>query len=208
MSVSAFTENELLIVLAARELAKVTKEDPTVFTGFGMPQAVAKQAFDMGRSNLRIIFEFGAIAVIPEYPLVRNQMGGPRGSYKAEQWTDMETVFNYAACGHINVGLLGTAQIDQFGNANTTMIGEDYDSPDVRLPGSGGANEVGALCRKTIFVCSHDGRKFVKELDFRTVPGYLDGSPRARESAGLPPNTGPFRVVTTKAIFCKCAHFL
>ncbi|MEO0084363.1 MAG: CoA-transferase, partial [candidate division WOR-3 bacterium] len=90
---------------------------------------------------------------------------------------------------------LGGAQIDMYGNLNTTVIGQ-YWPPKVRLPGSGGANDVGSHCWKTIAIMrQHDKRRFVKKLDFLTTPGYLTG-PGAREKAGLPPNTGPYRVVS------------
>lgn len=200
------TEAELLIIVAARELARAIEgDDPTVFTGFGLPQVVASLVFHGYGGWINVDFEFGVLGTLPEYPLAKGQMGGPRGSYKAEMWTDMETIFNLASCGYINIGMLGAAQIDRFGNANTTMIGDDYLHPKVRMPGSGGANEVAAFCRKTIFVCRHDERKFVEKLDFRTTPGFLDGSYKAREKAGLPPDTGPYRVITTKAVFDFCS---
>src|SRR5205807_918324 len=76
-----------------------------------------------------------------------------------------------------------------------TMIGTDYSRPKVRLPGSGGANDLASLCWRILVVTAHDKRRFVEKLDFLTTPGYLTG-PGAREAAGLPPNTGPYRVIT------------
>src|SRR5439155_22733062 len=87
------------------------------------------------------------------------------------------------------------AQIDPFGNLNSTLIGGTYEKPKVRLPGSGGANDLASFCWRTMIVMKHDAKKFVAKLDFRTTPGYLSG-PGAREAAGLPANTGPFRVIT------------
>jgi glutaconate CoA-transferase subunit B len=100
--------------------------------------------------------------------------------------------------GFIEYGFLGGAQIDAYGNLNSTVIG-DHSAPKVRLPGSGGANDVGSLCWRTIAIMRHDVRRFVDQVDFLTTPGYLTG-PGAREAAGLPPNTGPYRVVTDLAL--------
>src|SRR5262249_3284355 len=94
---------------------------------------------------------------------------------------------------------LGGAQIDPYGNLNSTMIGDDYCRPRVRLPGSGGANDLASLCWRILVVTNHDPRRFVQKLDFLTTPGYLSG-PGAREAAGLPPGTGPYRVITDLAI--------
>src|SRR5205814_3270695 len=94
---------------------------------------------------------------------------------------------------------LGGAQIDAHGNLNSTMIGADYARPAVRLPGSGGANDLASLCWRILVVTRHDRRRFVETLDFLTTPGYLTG-PGAREAAGLPPGTGPYRVITDLAV--------
>jgi glutaconate CoA-transferase subunit B len=100
--------------------------------------------------------------------------------------------------GFIEYGFLGGAQIDPYGNLNSTVIG-DFKQPKVRLPGSGGGNDVGSLCWQTIAIMRHDKRRFVEQLDFVTTPGYLTG-PGAREAAGLPPGTGPYRVVSNLAV--------
>src|ERR1700730_10277900 len=94
---------------------------------------------------------------------------------------------------------LSGAQIDAYGNLNSTLIGGDYARPRVRLPGSGGANDLASLCWRILVVTSHDRRRFVDKLDFLTTPGYLTG-PGAREAAGLPPGTGPYRVITDLAV--------
>ena len=98
----------------------------------------------------------------------------------------------------MDYGFLGGAQIDPYGNLNSTVIG-DHDHPKVRLPGSGGGNDVGSHCWRTIAIMKHDKLRFVEKVDFITTPGYLSG-PGAREKAGLPPGTGPYRVVTTLGI--------
>ena len=103
-----------------------------------------------------------------------------------------------AARGFVDYGFLGGAQIDPYGNLNTSVIGP-YDRPKVRLPGPGGGNEVGSLCWKTIILMKHERRRFVEKVDFITTPGYLTG-PGAREAAGLPEGTGPYRVITDLAV--------
>jgi acyl CoA:acetate/3-ketoacid CoA transferase beta subunit len=89
--------------------------------------------------------------------------------------------------------------IDMYGNLNTTVIG-DWEHPTARLPGSGGANDVGSLCQRTIIIIRQDKRRFVEKVSFITTPGYLDG-PGARERAGLPQGTGPYRVVTQLGVY-------
>jgi glutaconate CoA-transferase subunit B len=101
--------------------------------------------------------------------------------------------------GLIDYAFLGGAQIDAYGNLNSTMIGSNYTRPQVRFPGSGGANDLASLCRRILVVTNHDRRRFVERLDFLTTPGYLSG-PGAREAAGLPPGTGPYRVITDLAV--------
>ncbi|MBW1723019.1 MAG: 3-oxoacid CoA-transferase, partial [Deltaproteobacteria bacterium] len=106
----------------------------------------------------------------------------------------MDYVMGVAQQGLVDYGFLGAAQIDRYGNLNTTVIGP-HGSPKVRLPGSGGANDVGSLCTRTIILMRHDRLRFMDKLDFLTTPGYLTG-PGAREAAGLPAGTGPHRVIT------------
>jgi acyl CoA:acetate/3-ketoacid CoA transferase beta subunit len=89
--------------------------------------------------------------------------------------------------------------IDRFGNINTTVIGE-WDHPTVRLPGSGGGNDIGSLCHRTIIIMRQDQRKFVERVSFITTPGYLDGA-GARERAGLPRSSGPYRVITQLGVY-------
>jgi glutaconate CoA-transferase subunit B len=107
-------------------------------------------------------------------------------------------VVETAQRGFIEYGFLGGAQIDPYGNLNSTVIGE-HDHPKVRLPGSGGGNDVGSHCWRTIAIMRHDARRFVEKVDFITTPGYLSGA-GAREAAGLPRGTGPYRVVSNLAI--------
>ena len=100
--------------------------------------------------------------------------------------------------GIAHYAFLGGAQVDQYGNINSTVKGR-YEAPSVRWPGSGGANAFGSLCWRTMIIINHEKRRFVERVEFITTPGYINGA-RAREKAGLPPGTGPYRVFTDKAL--------
>jgi glutaconate CoA-transferase subunit B len=100
--------------------------------------------------------------------------------------------------GLVEYGFLGGAQIDRYGNLNSTVIG-DHSHPKVRLPGSGGGNDFGSHCWRTIAIMRHDKRRFIEKIDFITTPGYLSG-PGAREAAGLSPGSGPYRVVSNLGV--------
>ena len=100
--------------------------------------------------------------------------------------------------GLIDYCFLGGAQIDKYGNLNSTVIG-DFARPKVRFPGSGGANDLASLCWRTLVMTPHDKRRFVEKVDFITTPGYLTG-PGAREESGLPPDTGPYKVITNLCV--------
>ncbi len=192
-----FTEAEVMIALCARLL----EDQKTAFIGFGMPQVAAILAQRLHAPQLVQVFEFGAIGATPLTPFVRNTMGGPSNCYRSLAWTDMNTIFAQAQLGLIDYGVLGATQIDLYGNINSTMLGEDWAHPKKRFPGSGGGNEVASYCWRTIVNMLHERRRFVPRVDFVTSPGYLDGTPGARERAGLPSDTGPWRVVTSKALF-------
>jgi len=150
----------------------------------------------MHAPNLVAVFEFGGVgAILEDLPLA---VGERRTFHRAVAATGLADMVETAQRGFIEYGFLGGAQIDPYGNLNSTVIGE-YDHPKVRLPGSGGGNDVGSHCWRTIAIMPHDQRRFVAKVDFITTPGYLSG-PGAREAAGLPVDTGPYRVVTTLAV--------
>jgi glutaconate CoA-transferase subunit B len=111
----------------------------------------------------------------------------------------MHDVMSACQAGYVDYGFLGGAMIDRYGNLNTTVIGE-WAHPAVRLPGSGGANDLGSLCHQTIILIRQDPRRFVERVNFITTPGYLDG-PGARERAGLPAGSGPYRVITQLGVY-------
>jgi glutaconate CoA-transferase, subunit B len=184
---------ELMICCAARLL----EDGCTAAVGTGVPCAAAMLAQKTCAPNLCIVFEAGGVA--PELPTMPISVGDSRTFYRALQATSMADVMEACQRGMIDYSFLGGAQIDAYGNLNSTMIGADYKHPRVRLPGSGGANDLASLCWRILVVTSHDPRRFVEKLDFITTPGYLSG-PGAREAAGLPPDTGPYRVITDLAI--------
>jgi glutaconate CoA-transferase subunit B len=191
-----FTDTEFMIVNAARLL----EDKKTFFVGFGLPQIVAILAQKLYTPNIVQVFEFGAIGPMAVTPFVRGTMGGPQNTHRSIQWANMNTAFSYSATGYIDYGMLGAAQIDKYGNINSTMLGETFDAPDRRFPGSGGGNQVASHCWKTIIVMKHEPRRFVEKVDFLTSPGFLEGG-NSREESGLPSETGPWKVVTSKAVF-------
>ena len=187
-----YNPTELLICSAARLMA----ENTTAFIGTGIPMLAASLAQRMHAPNLVTVFEFGGTgAILDKLPLA---VGGESTFNRAIAASGICDIVETAQRGFIEYGFLGGAQIDPFGNLNSTTIG-DHDHPKVRLPGSGGGNDVGSHCWQTIAIMRHDKRRFVEKVDFITTPGYLSG-PGARKAAGLPPGTGPYRVVTNLAI--------
>lgn len=192
MCAEEYNPNELLICTASR----LMPDNTTAFIGTGIPMLAASLAQKMHAPNLVAIFEFGGTgAILEDLPLA---VGERRTFHRAVAASGICDIVETAQRGFIEYGFLGGAQIDPYGNLNSTVIGE-HDHPKVRLPGSGGGNDVGSHCWRTIAIMRHDSRRFVEQVDFITTPGYLDG-PGAREKAGLPPGTGPFRVVTTLAV--------
>ena len=188
-----YTPTELLAYVAAGLL----QEGRSVFVGTGLPMIAAMLAQRTHAPNLLIIFEAGGIG--PQIPVLPISVGDSRTFYRAVSASSMHDVMSAGQAGYVDYGFLGAAQIDPYGNLNTTVIG-DWDTPRVRLPGSGGANDVGLFCWRTIIVMRQDRRRFVEKLDFLTTPGYLSGS-GSRERAGLPAGTGPYRVITQLGLY-------
>jgi glutaconate CoA-transferase subunit B len=184
---------ELMICCAARLL----ENGRTVAVGTGAPCAAAMLAQRTAAPDLVIFFEAGGVA--PQLPTMPISVGDSRTFYRGVMATSMADVMETCQRGMMDYTFLGGAQIDAFGNLNSTIIGKHYNKPKVRLPGSGGANDLASFCWRVMVVTNHDKRRFVEKLDFLTTPGYLNG-PGAREAAGLPPGTGPFRVITDLAI--------
>lgn len=191
MSVN-YNPMELMICCAARLL----EDGATVAVGTGVPCAAAMLAQRTAAPNLVIFFEAGGVA--PQLPTMPISVGDSRTFYRALMATSMCDIMETCQRGLMDYTFLGGAQIDAYGNLNSTLIG-DYARPKVRFPGSGGANDLASLCWRILVVTNHDRRRFTEKLDFITTPGYLTG-PGAREAAGLPPDTGPYRVITDLAV--------
>jgi glutaconate CoA-transferase subunit B len=183
---------EMMICAAARNL----EDGAAVAVGTGAPCAAAMLAQKANAPNLVIIFEAGGIApILPTMPI---SVGDSRTYYKAVMASGMCDVMETLARGMVDYCFLGGAQIDMYGNINSTVIG-DWHKPKVRFPGSGGANDFGSLAWKIMVITPQDSRRFVERVSYITTPGYLSG-PGAREEAGLPLNTGPHKVITNMAV--------
>lgn len=192
MNDSQYTATEMMICVAAR----LMKDGTTNFIGTGIPMLAAGLAQRLYTPNLITVFEFGGVGAQLEELAIA--VGESRTYHRGIGAFGICEMMETAQRGFIDYGFIGGAQIDLYGNLNSTVIGE-YFHPKVRLPGSGGGNDVGSLCWTTIAIMRHDQRRFLPKCDFVTTPGYLSG-PGAREAAGLPRGTGPANVVSTLAL--------
>jgi len=173
-----YSADEMMAVAAARRLA-----DGTVcFVGIGVPSKAANLARRTHAPNCVLVYESGTIGAKPAHlPL---SIGDGELAQTADAVVSVPEIFSYwLQAGRIDVGFLGAAQVDRFGNLNSTVIG-DYAKPKVRLPGAGGAPEIAAWCREVFVMVAHSPRVFVETLDFRTTVGQGDG-PGSRERLGF-----------------------
>jgi glutaconate CoA-transferase, subunit B len=192
MSAVTYTDSEMMIAVAAR----VLKGARTVFVGVGLPNIACNLARYTVAPDLELIYESGVYGARPErLPL---SIGDPTLVSGAVSVVSMADLFGlYLQRGLVEVALLGGAQIDRYGNLNTTVIG-DYKKPKTRLPGSGGACEIAINAQRTFMIMRLKRRAFVDKLDFLTSPGHLTGGD-SRARLGLP-GGGPELVITDKAI--------
>lgn len=188
-----YTPSEMMIVAAARALAGVR----TVFVGVGLPNVACNLARRTVAPHLELIYESGVYGARPaRLPL---SIGDPTLVSGALSVCSMADLFGlYLQGGLIEVAFLGGAQIDRFGNLNTTVIG-DYVHPQVRLPGSGGACEIAIHAQRLFIIMRLNRRAFVRQPDFITSPGHLGGRGE-RAALGLP-GQGPQVVVTDRCTF-------
>ncbi len=184
MSDAGYSNSELMIAAAARELAG----QRVCFVGIGLPNIAVNLALHTVAPDLELIYEAGAYGAQPaRLPL---SIGDPTIVSGAIAVMSQADLFGlYLQGGRVDVGFLGAAQIDRFGNINTTVIG-DYTAPKVRLPGSGGANEIAMHSREVFVVMRQSKRSFVSEIDFRTSAGNSPGGRR-----------GPSLVVTDLGVY-------
>jgi glutaconate CoA-transferase subunit B len=188
-----FTKNELMIVNASRAL----QGSRVVFVGVGLPNIACNLARRSHSPQMELVYESGVFGAQPaRLPL---SIGDPTLVSGATSVTSITDLFMYYLQGGlIDAALLGGAQIDRFGNLNTTVIG-NYSQPKVRLPGSGGACEIAINAQKILMIMRLNRRAFVEKLDFLTSPGHLEGG-NGRAKLNLP-GSGPDLVITDRALF-------
>jgi glutaconate CoA-transferase subunit B len=188
----SYTPAEMMTAVAAREL----RDGEVVFVGIGLPNLACNLARATHAPNLVLIYESGAVGAVPERLPV--SIGDPALVTGSLMVCSMADVFQFLLQnGRIEVGFLGGAQIDRYGNINTTVVGP-YSRPSVRLPGSGGAAEIAIHARRTVVVSRLDRRAFPEAVDFVTSPGHRSKG-HSRSELGMP-GAGPTRVVTDKAL--------
>ncbi len=183
-----YNANELMVCQAARQL----QDGDVVFVGIGLPNMACNLARRMHAPNLVLLYESGAVGATPERLPV--SIGDPALVTNSLSVCSMFDIFNYYLQGGlIDVGFLQGAQIDRFGNLNTTVVGK-YEKPSVRLPGSGGACEIAILAKKVFVIAPQSKRSFPEKVDFITSPGYVDSADQ-RSNLGMP-GGGPVMVIT------------
>ena len=192
MDIEAATSAELMAVAAAREL----EDGETVFVGIGLPNLACNLARATHAPNLVLIYESGAVGAAPQRLPV--SIGDPALVTGSLMVCSMADVFQlFLQNGRIDVGFLGGAQIDRYGNINTTVLGS-YDKPRVRLPGAGGAPEIAIHAKRTLVISRLEKRAFPECVDFVTSPGHrVRGG--SRRGLGMP-GAGPVRVITDRGI--------
>jgi glutaconate CoA-transferase subunit B len=170
----SYSSDEMMAVAASRRL----RDGMTCFVGIGLPSTAANLARRSHAPGCVLIYESGTIGAKPAHlPL---SIGDGELAETADTVVSVPEIFSYwLQGGRIDVGFLGAAQIDRFGNLNSTVIG-DYDEPKVRLPGAGGAPEIAASCRQTFVMLRQSPRTFVEQLDFRSTVGFGDGGASRR----------------------------
>jgi glutaconate CoA-transferase subunit B len=187
-----YTTSELMVSRAAKEL----NNGDVVFVGIGVPSLAVNLAYRMHAPGLCMIYESGAVGCVPKRLPI--SIGDPclvTGSLAVVPMLDVFSL--YLQNGLFDVGFLSGAQVDRYGNINSTVIG-DYRKPKVRLPGSGGACEIATLTKKVVITIGNSKRTLPEKVDFITSPGYLGGG-RERESRGL--KGGPELVITDMGVY-------
>jgi glutaconate CoA-transferase subunit B len=184
-----WTSDEMMTIAAARTL----RDGMACFVGIGLPSTAANLARRTHAPGLVLIYESGTIGAKPGHlPL---SIGDGVLAETADSVVSVPEVFNYwLQPGRVDVGFLGAAQLDRFANINTTLVGDDYAHPRVRLPGAGGAPEIAASCREVVVVVRQSTRAFVAKVDFVTSVGHGSG-PGDRARLGLK-GAGPRKVIT------------
>ena len=184
---------ERMVLRAAREI----QEGETVFVGTRLPLLAYLVAKATHARNAVALYENGLIREEAARELLFT-MGDPPNILNATSASTTLDVMGMMAAGRVDLGLLGGAEVDRFGNVNSTEVGNDAGGI-TRLPGSGGAADIASLARRTVILVPQEKRRLVERVRFRTTPGHGDG-PGFRERVGLPPG-GPTAIVSTHAVF-------
>ncbi len=185
--------DELMVVEASRYIA----DGDIVIVGTGMPMVASLLALKNHAPNMCFVVETGTIA--PQVIRTPVSVSDARVMYRAVRLGSLlDALGGVLQRGLADIGFLGGAQIDQFANVNSTVIG-DYSRPKVRLPGSGGANDLASHAKKVLIISRHERRRFPERCDYITSPGYIDG-PEGRKKAGLPVPYPDIIVVTDLAV--------
>src|ERR1700677_2666954 len=187
------TSSEMLAILSARQL----KDGQVVFAGVGVPLLAATLAQRLHCPGLTILFEGGVIGAFVEPGKLPPSTNDQRCTKRANMVLGSADVLLLLQRGYVDVGFMGGAQIDQYGNLNSSFIGTPA-APKTRLPGTGGGNDIASLTNM-IVAMKHEKRRFVSHVDFITSPGFIRGG-TSRADSGLPAG-GMFRVVTELAVF-------
>src|ERR1700682_1354596 len=190
---SAYTASELLAVMSARLL----REGQVVFAGVGIPLLAATLAQRLHGPGLTILFEGGTIGAFVEPGQLPPSTNDQRFTRRANMVLGSADVLLLLQRGYVDVGFMGGAQVDQYGNLNSSFIG-DPSNPKTRLPGTGGGNDIASLAQM-IVAMKHERRRFVEHVDFITSPGFLRGGDTRRASGLI--TGGVFRVVPDLAVF-------
>jgi glutaconate CoA-transferase subunit B len=185
--------NEIMTIAASRLL----EDGKVLFAGIGQPLVAAAIAKRRQAPHLTVLLEGGMIGIelTPgELPASTNEV---RAAVGAQMLTSATDIFLMAQRGYFHYGFIGGAQVDRYGNVNTSIVG-DHARPTVRLPGPGGANDIASMCNEVVVVTQHEPRRFVERVDFVTSPGFLTGG-TSRQDSGLL-HGGPRWVVTDLAL--------
>ncbi|MDH3593873.1 MAG: CoA-transferase subunit beta [Rhodospirillales bacterium] len=186
-----YSIQELMIVAAAREI----RDGEVVFVGMRLPITAYGVARLTHAPNAVGLFECGIVRYGPADGMLYT-MGDPPNQLGAAWATGLVQVMSLLQRGRVDAGFIGGAEIDRFGNINTSYIG-DIENPTIKLPGSGGAADIAAMSKRLLAIMNHEKRRLVQRVDYVTSPGYLDGG-ESRKKAGL--DGGPAAVITDRAI--------
>ncbi|MBT4933633.1 MAG: CoA-transferase [Rhodospirillaceae bacterium] len=186
-----YSIQELMIIASAREI----QDGELVFVGMRLPITAYGVARLTHAPDAVGLFECGVARYAPATDMLYT-MGDPPNQLNAAWTTGLIPVMSQLTRGRVDAGFIGGAEVDRFGNVNTSYIG-DYNNPKIKLPGSGGAADIAAMSKRLLVIINHEERRLVEKVDYVTSPGYLDGGD-SRDRAGL--QGGPSAIITDLAI--------